>query len=192
MRTESGFLAEGPRVGIRTLTREDAGEFTALAAASRALHAPWLFPPADLEAYATYADRLIDDPSRHGFLVCERDSGRIAGFININNVVEGAFQCGAIGYGAFAPAAGRGLMSEGLALVLRHAFTGLGLHRLEANIQPRNESSVNLVRRAGFRLEGYSPDFLFIDGAWRDHERWAITKEMTRWDAEPAPTADPR
>ncbi|CAM5609693.1 GNAT family protein [Streptomyces xanthochromogenes] len=180
MRTEAGFLAEGPRVGIRHFTLEDAAEFTALAASSRALHGPWLAPPADPESYATYARRLIEEPTRHGFLVCERGDGRIAGFININNVVEGAFLSGALGYGAFAHAAGRGLMGEGLALVLRYAFGTLGLHRLEANVQPANTGSINLVRRAGFRLEGYSPDFLFVDGAWRDHERWAVTTEMWR------------
>ncbi|MFG3281956.1 GNAT family N-acetyltransferase [Streptomyces sp. NPDC048111] len=179
MRTQHPFLAEGPRVGIRHFTPGDAEEFTTLAASSRALHGPWLAPPTGPEAYAAYAGRLLTDPARHGFLVCERDGGAIAGFININNVVEGAFLSGALGYGAFAPAAGRGLMTEGLALVTRHAFTTLGLHRLEANIQPANEASLKLVRRAGFRLEGYSPDFLFIDGAWRDHERWALTKEMT-------------
>ncbi|MFG2717663.1 GNAT family N-acetyltransferase [Streptomyces sp. NPDC048416] len=191
MRTRTGFLSEGPRVGIRHFTRQDAEEFTALAAASRPLHAPWLFPPTDAGAYATYVDRLLGDPARHGFLVCELTDGRIAGFININNVVEGAFLSGTLGYGAFAPAVGRGLMSEGLALVVRHAFTRLGLHRLEANIQPRNEGSINLVRRAGFRLEGYSPDFLLIDGAWRDHERWAITKEMTERGAAPLPDGKP-
>ncbi|WP_406012530.1 GNAT family N-acetyltransferase [Streptomyces sp. NBC_00984] len=182
--SESDYLAEGRRTAIRPFALADAEEFTSRARESRDLHSPWLFPPDEARAYAAYAGRLIDDPTRAGFLVCERGGGSgpaagIAGFININNIVSGAFRCGALGYGAFAHAAGRGLMGDGLDLVLRYAFGPLGLHRLEANIQPGNEGSLALVRRAGFRLEGFSPDFLFIDGAWRDHERWAITAEMT-------------
>ncbi|WP_069886884.1 GNAT family N-acetyltransferase [Streptomyces luteocolor] len=173
-------LAEGPRVGIRHFTYGDGAEFTARARESRELHRPWLFPPAEERTYRTYAKTLIEDPARAGFLVCERDSGAIGGFINVNNIVHGAFRCGALGYGAFAHAAGRGLMSEGLGLVLTYAFEELDLHRLEANIQPDNAGSVALVRRAGFRREGFSPDFLFIDGAWHDHERWAITAGMAR------------
>ncbi|CAL9585127.1 hypothetical protein SUDANB38_05144 [Streptomyces sp. enrichment culture] len=172
------YLAEGPRVGLRPFRHEDAGEFTARARESKDLHHPWLFPPDTAEAYAGYASALIEDPARLGYLVCERDGGAIAGFVNINNIVRGAFQCGALGYGAFAHAAGRGLMSEALALVVHHAFGPLGLHRLEANIQPGNHGSLALVRRAGFRKEGYSPAMLRVDGAWRDHERWAITAEM--------------
>ncbi|MFF5563731.1 GNAT family N-acetyltransferase [Streptomyces sp. NPDC012623] len=171
-------LGAGPRAFVRPFRYADAEEFTARARESRELHAPWLAPPRDAEAYAAYAGRLIEDPARAGYLVCAGDDGRIAGFININNIVHGAFRCGALGYGAFAHAAGRGLMSEGLGLVLRHAFGPLALHRLEANIQPANTGSLALVRRAGFRREGYSPDFLHIDGAWRGHERWAITAEM--------------
>ena len=54
------------------------------------------------------------------------------------------------------------------------AFVDLSLHRIEANIRPENEPSIRLVRGAGFRKEGYSPRYLEIDGAWRDHERWAL------------------
>ncbi|MER7111468.1 GNAT family N-acetyltransferase [Streptomyces sp. NPDC000229] len=172
------YLAEGPHVGIRHLTYEDADEFTARARESRDLHRPWLFPPETAQAYAAYARARIDTPDTEALLVCEREAGgAIAGYININNIVRGGFLNGTLGYGAFAHAAGRGLMSEGLGLVLRHAFGPLGLHRLEANIQPRNHSSVALVRRAGFRLEGFSPAFIFVDGAWRDHGRWAITSD---------------
>ncbi|MFF0188246.1 GNAT family N-acetyltransferase [Streptomyces sp. NPDC005244] len=175
----SGYLAAGPRVGLRHFTLDDGAEFTARARESESLHQPWLFPPGSPDGYAAYAGRLIADRTKAGFLVCERDGGGIAGFVNINNIVEGGFLCGALGYGAFAHAAGRGLMSEGLGLVVRYAFKTMGLHRLEINVQPGNAASIALARRCGFRLEGFSPAFIHVDGAWRDHERWAITAEMT-------------
>lgn len=178
----SRYLAEGPRVGIRPYTYEDGAEFIARARESKDLHQPWLFPPTTDAAYAGYAGRLIEDHSKAGFLVCEKDAGEhgggLAGFININNIVEGGFQCGALGYGVFAHAAGRGLMREAMGLVVGHAFGPMRLHRLEINVQPGNTASIALARGAGFRLEGFSPDMIYIDGAWRDHERWAITAEM--------------
>lgn len=177
--TASRYLAEGPRVGIRPFGHEDAAEFTARARESKDLHQPWLFPPDTAADYAVYAGRLIDDPAKAGFLVCEKgDGGSLAGFVNINNIVRGAFQNGALGYGAFAHSAGRGLMREALDLVVGHAFGALRLHRLEINVQPGNTASIALATACGFRYEGFSPGMLFIDGAWRDHERWALTAEM--------------
>jgi ribosomal-protein-alanine N-acetyltransferase len=171
-------IIEGPRVHLRPIALDDSEEFVTAALASRELHHPWLSAAEDAEAFAAYVGRIDADPAKLGFLVCDNTGDRIAGVVNINNIVMGAFRCGALGYAAFAHAAGRGLMSEALDLAVRHAFGPLGLHRLEANIQPGNTPSIALVRRYGFRLEGLSPDFLFIDGAWRDHERWAITTEM--------------
>ncbi|MBG0851246.1 GNAT family N-acetyltransferase [Streptomyces spinoverrucosus] len=173
----SRYLAEGPRVGIRHFTYEDGAEFTARVRESKDLHQPWLFPPESAEVYARYAGRLIEDPTKAGFLVCETDTGALAGYININNIVGGAFQSGALGYGAFAHAAGRGLMREGLNLVIGHAFGPMRLHRLEINVQPGNTASIALARACGFRREGFSPNMLYIGGAWRDHERWALTVE---------------
>ena len=184
--TASRYLAEGPRVGIRHFAYEDGAEFTARARESKDLHQPWLFPPDSSDGYLAYANRLIKDPTKAGFLVCEkggeegaeRADGAIAGFININNIVEGGFQCGALGYGAFAHAAGRGLMRAGLDLVVAYAFGPMRLHRLEINAQPGNAASIALARSCGFRLEGFSPNMIYIDGGWRDHERWALTAEM--------------
>ncbi|WP_328630018.1 GNAT family N-acetyltransferase [Streptomyces lycii] len=174
---ESGYLLSGPRVAIRHLEAEDADEYTACVRASQELHHPWISLPRTREDFTAYLQRF-DGLGRKGFVICERDSGRLAAGVAINGIEYGSFRSGSLGYGAFAHAAGRGLMTEGLGLVVRHAFDALALHRLEANVQPGNEPSRRLVRRLGFRLEGLSPDFLFINGAWRDHERWAVTTEM--------------
>jgi [ribosomal protein S5]-alanine N-acetyltransferase len=85
-----------------------------------------------------------------------------------------------LGYWVGAPFEGQGYMREGLALALRRAFGALKLHRVEANIQPENARSIALVKRAGFRREGYSERYLKIAGRWRDHERWAMTVEDYR------------
>jgi [ribosomal protein S5]-alanine N-acetyltransferase len=171
-------LIRGPRVFLRRITAADAAEFTRLVRASTALHHPWMELPGTPETFAAFMTRYAPPVVNIGLAVCERGSGAMAGGFNINNIVYGRFQSAAIAYWAFAGTAGRGYMSEALGLVIRYAFGELGLHRLEANIQPGNEASIRLVRRYGFRREGYSPDYLFIDGAWRDHEHWAITQEM--------------
>jgi len=184
--------AAGSRVVLRELIAADEDEFVGLARASVGLHHPWYTMPTTPEAFQAYLTRL-SRPTTEARLVCVRDSGAMAGIIVIDSIIRGRFQSGTLSYGAFAPAAGRGYMSEGLGLVLRYAFGELRLHRLEANIQPTNRASLALVRRQGFRKEGYSPDMLFIDGAWRDHERWAITREMTDFPpTHPHPTLPAR
>lgn len=112
-------------------------------------------------------------------VVCLKDRGDLAGMININDIVRGPYQRGVLGYAAFLPYAGRGYMSAGVALAVHYAFGQLSLNRVEADIQPGNTASLRLVRQLGFRREGLSPGFIKIGGVWRDHERWAITRQMS-------------
>ncbi|MDN3356943.1 GNAT family N-acetyltransferase [Actinomadura sp. DC4] len=179
------FLAGRPsRVTLRPLCHDDQDEFLELVAVSAELHHPWMSLPATAEAFQAYVARYTSG-DEESLLVRVRDSSAIAGIVNINSVIRGRYQNASLGYAAFAPSAGRGYLSEGLDLVVRYAFEELRLHRLDAQIQSDNVASLRLVKRLGFRNEGYSPDLLFIDGEWRDHERWAITSAMV----DIAPTA---
>jgi ribosomal-protein-alanine N-acetyltransferase len=152
-----------------------ADAFVAAVRRSRSLHGRWTHPPATVEQYRAFVQR-VRKPSHLGRLVFTEDA-LIAGVINITEIVRGALCSGYLGYYAFAPHHGRGYMRAGLEVVIRLAFRQHGLHRLEANIQPENRRSIALVQGLGFRLEGYSPRYLKIAGRWRDHERWAMTTE---------------
>ncbi|HXD07726.1 MAG TPA: GNAT family protein [Burkholderiaceae bacterium] len=160
------------RIVLRSPALSDQREFLAAVARSSALHRPWVAPPAAAAAFRAYVDRMAQ-PANCAWLVCERESGRIAGVINITNIVLGPLRSGYTGYYAFAGFERRGLMREGLTAAVRHAFTKLRLHRVEANIQPGNAASIALARACGFSQEGFSPRYLKIGGRWRDHERWA-------------------
>lgn len=163
------------RVFIRPPCPEDRAAFLVASRASRDLHQPWISPPLTDEEFDLYLNRF-DSAEHESRLVCLVTDGAISGVINLNNIIRGYFQNAFLGYYAFEGHASRGLMLEGLRLVIREAFEELGLHRLEANIQPENERSIRLVERAGFLKEGFSPRYLRIDGQWRDHERWALVR----------------
>lgn len=115
--------------------------------------------------------------SHRAFLVVLCESGDVVGAIHLNHIIPGALQGAFLGYYAFTPHAGQGLMREGMRLVLKHAFRELKLHRLEANIQPKNHASIRLVRKCGLVREGFSRRYLKVGGRWKDHERWAILAE---------------
>ncbi|WP_076259809.1 GNAT family N-acetyltransferase [Intrasporangium flavum] len=134
-------------------------------------------------------------PTYRTFLVLARDpegDHGLVGRVNVANVVGGAFRSATVGYDAYDPYVGRGLFAEGLELAVDLAFAdephGMGLHRLEANIQPANTRSAGLVRSLGFVHEGFSRDFLHLPGidgrrAWRDHDRY--TALSSDWPAAP-------
>lgn len=156
-------------------------EFLSAVARSRDLHGLWVSPPATPEAFEAYVELLTTSPTQVGYWI-RTEGDELAGVVHISEIVRGAFCSAYLGYYAFVPHAGRGYMTRGLSAVVSDAFGPRRLHRLEANIQPGNEASRQLVRRLGFRLEGFSPRYLRIAGEWRDHERWAITAE--EWEAE--------
>lgn len=156
-------------------SRQRRAEFMAAVKRSRDLHGHWAAPPGTARAFEKHLRRL-DGRTHIGYWVLT-ETGELAAVINMNEIVRGSFQSAYLGYYSFEPHAGHGYMKAGLCAVISGAFGKHRLHRLEANIQPGNSRSRNLVKGLGFRREGFSPRYLNIAGKWRDHERWALTAE---------------
>jgi [ribosomal protein S5]-alanine N-acetyltransferase len=171
--------AMATRVFLRQPKASDEVELVALTRASRRLHRPWVSPPLDGAAFQGFLARARR-PDALTLLTCRIEDGAIAGVFHLDEIVRGALQSAYLSYYAGAPYARQGYMTEGLRLLLRHAFVALRLHRLEANIQPGNLASIALVERCGFELEGFSPRYLKIRNRWRDHQRWALRVEQWR------------
>ena len=167
-----GVLASGERVALYAPAESDRDEFIAAMRASRDYHHPWTAPPAsrgDFDALVTRS-RL---EQHQAFLVRRLDTGELVGYFNVSHIIRGALQSAFLGYSAVAAQTGQGFMTDGLRLLLTYAWQDLGLHRLEANVQPGNRASIALLERCGFVREGFSERYLRVDGDWRDHERWA-------------------
>jgi len=178
-RKKSTQAIHGYRVYLRPPVKRDAAEFVSLNRRSASFHRGLASPPKTYEQFLDFMAR-VRRPDSACFLLCLNEDNAIVGAINLHQIFHGPFRRAYLGYFVGAPFANRGYMTEGLQLMLRYAFKEIKLHRLEANIQPGNTASIALVRRAGFRREGYSPRYLKICGRWRDHERWAITVEDWR------------
>ena len=116
---------------------------------------------------------------------------RFAGQLTVGGITWGSFCSAHLGYWLDSRIAGRGVMPTAVALATDHAFTGVGLHRVEVNIRPENQASLRVVEKLGFRDEGMRERLLHIAGDWRDHRSFALTRDevpdrlLNRWQEHP-------
>lgn len=182
VRKDSGSnpIARGRRVVLTPARDGYARDWIAAMRGSRGLHRPWMGTGPTFERKTVYDSwRGVDKgDTRRAYIAWLRDEPkRFVGAFALSEIVRGNFQSCYLGYWANEEFAGRGLMGDGLELVVDQAFRVEKLHRIEANIQPENERSAGLVKSRGFRSEGVSPRYLKIRGRWRDHEHWVLLRE---------------
>ncbi len=169
-----------PPVKLRLLKGHDCQVFVEAVARSVALHSPWVAPPATASEFEKYLAPTGQECFKYG--IWSNDE-QLAGVVNVNAIIRGAFQNGSLGFYAFEGFQRRGYLSLGLTRCIELAFREHGLHRLEANIQPGNDASLRLISRLGFRSEGVAKRLLNVRGVWRDHERFALT--VDEWIVTP-------
>lgn len=97
------------------------------------------------------------------------DERRVIGRINLNNLVHGVLRSADLGYWIDAGLTGQGLGTAATEFVCA-AAADLGLHRVGASTLTDNAASQAVLRKTGFQQIGRAPAYLFINGAWRDHD----------------------
>ena len=175
-------LESGP-VRLRPISSKDATAWRRLRQANASWLGPWdATAPTPSHAQPrsfTSMVRQMRTEARAGrqlpfVLEYER---RFVGQVTVSNIVRGSAQLASIGYWIDQSYAGRGITPRAVAMVIDHCFGPVGLHRVEVAIRPENTSSLRVVAKLGIKETGYAPRFLHIDGAWRDHRLFAITRE---------------
>jgi RimJ/RimL family protein N-acetyltransferase len=128
------------------------------------------------EASAFVAERAgatgIAGDGDRAFVVVERD-GRVIGDLSlrVGLLVHGQ---GEIGWVFDPSVGGHGYATEAAAALVDEAFDVLGLHRVWAQLDPRNAASADLCRRLGMRREALLREESWFKGEWGDLEIWAV------------------
>ena len=174
-------LTDGP-VSLRPLRLRDASRWRELRAANRTWLEPWEATPPDPGAPGMPYSQLVRALSREAragrglpfAITYEHD---MVGQLSVSGIGWGSLCSANLGYWISEHVAGRGITPTAVALATDHCLLTLGLHRMEVNIRPENAASLRVVAKLGFRDEGVRLRYLHIDGAWRDHRTFAITRE---------------
>lgn len=162
------------RVRVRLAEVEDADEQAALLVANRAFLEPW--EPSRSDSWYTakhQRERLAESLARRadgleypGVIMVD---DRMAGRVNLNNIVQGAFRSADLGYWVGQSDTGHGVATAAVGAILTIAFDELGLHRVQAGTLLHNGASQRVLERNGFTRIGVAPDYLKIAGRWQDH-----------------------
>jgi [ribosomal protein S5]-alanine N-acetyltransferase len=174
------------RVALRALNDEDAPRLRELLRANAAYLQPWqrLADASEQRGSLTHAAREIARDrtaaalgQAFGYLVEECATGHMVGRVALTGVLRGGFLNAYLGYWIAERCRGRGYAGEAVHALLKLAFDRHALHRVQAAIMPRNQASIRVMQKLGFRHEGRALRYLQIADVWEDHDLFALTRE---------------
>jgi ribosomal-protein-alanine N-acetyltransferase len=181
-RAISSAYVEGRQVRLRAPVAADYVAWSKLRGDSREFLTPWepTWAPDELSRAAfrrrlrRYAQAAHAGTGQMHF-VFDRKTGDLLGGCQLSNIRQGVAQSAAsLGYWMGHRHAGKGLMTDAVVTLVRHAFDRLGFHRIEAACLPANVASRRVLTKAGFTAEGTARKYLKINGEWQDHLLFAV------------------
>jgi ribosomal-protein-alanine N-acetyltransferase len=163
-----------PRMRVAPVSPDDVAVLARLLAESAGFHQPWVSYPTTPEAVGGFVGEIV---AQGGVVFAARRlcDEALVGLVSLSRVTRGAWQSAECGCAVGVKYRGNGYMAEAMTEVVAYAMSRLGLHRIEALVQPGNTSSERMLAAAGFQAEGTARSSVCLHGIWRDQVRWAIT-----------------
>jgi ribosomal-protein-alanine N-acetyltransferase len=182
-------MIETPRLVLRVPDPGEAAEVARYYRDNEEHLSPWSPPGAAFQLTAGFWQEQLQRwrteeqaGSAYRFSIFRREEpGTVIGSLGLTNLLRGPLQQCFLGYTLAAAEQGHGYATEAVEAAVQFAFGKLRLHRVAANYMPQNTRSAAVLRRCGFRVEGYAYDYLYIAGRWADHVLTArINPELDR------------
>jgi RimJ/RimL family protein N-acetyltransferase len=165
------------RLVIRALSPDDVDRHHALFSDPDVVRYLY-FGPFDRPAAQEHLARrsIVDLPSEGGWInfgVEVKGEGVLIGELAMG-FISATHAHYEVGY-VFDPAyAGRGYATEGAAMIVELAFSGLGAHRVSGRLDARNDPSARVLEKLGMRREGRFLENEYVKGEWTDELVYAI------------------
>ena len=184
MAEATGPVLRGQGVLLRPPRPSDYAEWAELRGGSRDYLQPWepawaeddLTKAAFRRRLSIYA-REMELGNAWPFFVFIDEGRTLVGAVTLSNVRRGVAETGTLGYWIGRPYAGQGVCTAAVRAMLGHAFSALGLHRVEAACVPTNHASRRVLEKSGFRQEGVARAYLKINGRWADHLLFGVLRD---------------
>jgi [ribosomal protein S5]-alanine N-acetyltransferase len=156
------------RLSLRWIRAEDVDDFYDVYSNPEVMRYWSTLPLPDKDAASKLINEIQEGIKHDEMMkwgIALRSSDKLIGSVTLFHI-DFTHRRAEIGYAQGRAYWGQGYMQEALKAVLNHAFEILNLHRIEADVDPRNAASVRTLERLGFQREGYL------------RERWQVNGEI--------------
>jgi ribosomal-protein-alanine N-acetyltransferase len=166
------------RLELRPITQADAEALFAIYADPETMRYWSHLPYTSIDQARALIDRILTSYSaKNGieWAITERGSDQLIGKCCYHRVLKDHFRA-EVGYVLARDRWGQGILREALLSVLDLGFSAMGLHSVEAQLDPRNERSANALEKVGFKKEGHLRESFFLDGKFSDTAIYSLLK----------------
>jgi len=179
---KSIFELKSERLILAVLPPSSAESVVAYLLKNRSFHEPYhqlhddsYFTPFIQKQYLRSDMNGFLERAQCGFwLIKIEEPGRVIGRLAFSGVIRGALQSCLMGYHLDQDEIGKGYMSEAIRTACAYIFSEWNLHRIQADIMPRNVRSIGTIERSGFKKQGQFENYMAINGKWEDHVTYAL------------------